>query len=96
MELAPEENVQVGTFLNEIASVAGFIAKMMSETMKTWKKNLDEATIDNENMKTKIEEVTIDNENMKTKIEESDYRQRKHEDKDRRSDHRQRKHEDKD
>ena len=69
MELAPEENVQVGTFLNEIASVAGFIAKMMSDN-ENMKKNLDEATIDNENMKTKIEEVTIDNENMKTKIEE--------------------------
>ena len=69
MELAPEENVQVGTFLNDIASVAVFIAKMMSdnENMKT---KIEEVTIDNENMKTKIDEVTIDNENMKTKIEE--------------------------
>ena len=68
MELAPEENVQVGTFLNDIASVAGFIAKMMSDN-ENMKRKLDEATIDNKNMKSKIEEVTTDNENMKTKIE---------------------------
>ena len=69
MELAPEENVQVGTFLHDIASVAGFIAKMMSDN-ENMKRKLDEATIDNENMKTKMEGATIDNENMKTKIEE--------------------------
>ena len=52
MELAPEENVQVGTFLNEIASVAEFIAKMMS---------------DNENLNTKVENLTIEKETPKNK-----------------------------
>ena len=53
MELAPDENVQVGTFLNEIANVAEFIAKMMS---------------DNENLKTKVEEQMNENENLITKL----------------------------
>ena len=55
MELAPEENVQVGTFLNEIAGVAEFIAKMMS---------------DNENLNTKVENLTIEKEHLKTKVED--------------------------
>ena len=55
MELAPGENVQVGTFLNEIAGVAEFIAKMMS---------------DNENLNTKVENLTIEKEHLKTKVED--------------------------
>ena len=55
MELAPEENVQVGTFINEIAGVAEFIAKMMS---------------DNENLNTKVENLTIEKEHLKTKVED--------------------------
>ena len=53
MELAPDENVQVGTFLNEIASVAEFIAKMMS---------------DNKNLKTKVEDMTNENEVLKKQV----------------------------
>ena len=69
MELAPEENVQVGTFLNEIADVAEFIAKMMydNENLKT---KVEQVTIENENLKTIVEELTIGKEDLKTKIED--------------------------
>ena len=69
MEFASHENVQVGTFLNEIASVARFIAKMKSDN-ENMKRKVEEVTIDNENMKRKVEEVAIDNETIKTKVEE--------------------------
>ena len=69
MELVPEENVQVGTFLNEIASVAGFIAKTMSddETLKT---KLEDLTIEKGHIKTKFEDLTTQNKNLMKKDED--------------------------
>ena len=69
MELAPVENVLVETSLKEIAGVAVFIAKMMSEN-ENLERKVAEVISDNENQKKKVEEVTSDNENLKTKVEE--------------------------
>ena len=69
MELASGENVLVETSLKEVAGVAAFIAKMMSE-IENLKRKVEDVTNDNENLKTKVEEVTSDNENLKKKVEE--------------------------
>ena len=53
MELASGENVLVETSLRQVADVAAFIAKMMSEIVKQERK-VEEVTNDNENPKTKV------------------------------------------
>ena len=67
MELAPVENVAVETTLKEIAGVAAFIAKLMSEN-ENLKTKLEEVTTDNENLKTKLEDQTTDNEFLKKQV----------------------------
>ena len=68
MELASGENVLVETSLKEVAVVAAFIAKMMSE-IENLKSKVEEVTSDNEILKKKVEEVTND-ETLKTKLED--------------------------
>ena len=67
MELAPVENDLVETTLKEVAGVAAFIAKMMSEN-ENLKRKVAEVTSDNENLKTKLEDQTTDNEVLKKQV----------------------------